>query len=47
MKRIIEVNSTRDINRFIKFPLKLYKNSEYYVPILIGDEKKIFKKDYI
>ena len=47
MKRIIEVKSARDINRFIKFPLKLYKNSEYYVPILIGDEKKIFKKDYI
>ena len=47
MKRIIEVKTLRDRNRFIKFPLELYKDSEYYVPMLIGDEKKIFRKDYI
>ena len=47
MKRIIEVKTKRDINRFIHFPLELYKDSEYYVPMLIGDEKKIFRPDYI
>ena len=47
MKKIIEVKTSRDRNRFIKFPLELYKDSEYYVPMLIGDERKIFKKDYV
>ena len=47
MKRIIEVKSLKDRNRFIKFPLSLYKDNKFYVPMLIGDEKKIFKKDYI
>lgn len=47
MKRIIEVKTLKDRNRFIKFPLSLYKDNDFYVPMLIGDEKKIFKKDYI
>ena len=47
MYRIIEVKSKKDIKRFIRFPLDLYKDNPYYVPMLIGDEKKIFKKDYI
>ena len=47
MKKIIEVKTRKDINRFIKFPLELYKDNEFYVPMLIGDEKKIFRKDYI
>ena len=47
MRKIIEVKSSRDRNRFIKFPLELYKDNEYYVPMLIGDEKKIFKDDYV
>lgn len=47
MKRIIEVKTLKDQSRFIKFPLSLYKDNEFYVPMLIGDEKKIFKKDYI
>ena len=47
MREIIEVKTKRDINRFIYFPLELYKDSEFYVPMLIGDEKKIFKKNYI
>ena len=45
MKKIIEVKTSRDRNRFIKFPLELYKDSEYYVPMLIGDERKIFRKE--
>ena len=47
MKKIIEVKSCRDIKRFINFPLELYKDSPYYVPMLYGDEKKIFKKNYV
>ena len=44
---IKEVNTKKDINRFIYFPMELYKDSPYYVPMLIGDEKKIFKEDYV
>ena len=44
---IKEVNTKKDINRFINFPMELYKDSPYYVPMLIGDEKKIFKEDYV
>lgn len=47
MRKIIEVKTRRDINRFIHFPLDLYKGNEFYVPMLIGDEKKIFNKNYI
>lgn len=31
----------------MNFPLKLYKNNEFFVPPLYGDEKQIFKKDYM
>ena len=47
MKKIIEVKTSRDRNKFIMFPLELYKDNEFYVPMLIGDEKKIFKKNYV
>ena len=47
MNKIIEVKSNRDIKRFINFPLKLYEGNPYYVPMLYGDEKKIFKKNYV
>ena len=47
MYKIKEVKSHRDINKFIKFPMFLYKDCPYYVPMLISDEKKIFKKDYV
>ena len=47
MYKIIEVKSRGDIKRFINFPLELYKDSPFYVPMLIGDEKKIFKKNYV
>ena len=45
--KIIEVKSKRDIKRFINFPLELYKDSLYYVPMLQMDEKKIFQKNYV
>lgn len=47
MYKIIEVKTKKDIKRFINFPLELYKDSPYYVPMLEGDEKKIFKKNYV
>ena len=47
MYKIIEVKTKKDIKRFINFPLNLYKDSLYYVPVLTGDEKKIFKKDFV
>lgn len=47
MYKIKEVKNRKDINRFINFPLELYKDSPYYVPMLTGDEKKIFNKNYV
>ena len=43
---IKEVKTKKDIKAFINFPLKLYKENEYFVPVLYGGEKNIFKKDY-
>lgn len=42
-----KVTNKKDIKDFINFPLKLYKNSKYYVPSLYIDEKKIFNDDYV
>jgi hypothetical protein len=42
---IIEASSRRDLGRFIKFPLKLYKNERYYVPPLISERKAFFDRD--
>lgn len=39
---IIPVTSQYDLMRFIKFPHKLYKGDENWVPKLITDEKKFF-----
>lgn len=33
-----EVNNHRDLIKFIKFPMKLYKDNKYYVPPLISEE---------
>lgn len=33
-----EVRTTQDLRKFIRFPLKLYKNHPYYVPSLFMDE---------
>lgn len=33
-----EVNNHRDLIKFIKFPMKLYKGNKYYVPPLISEE---------
>jgi len=41
---IKEVQSKKELLAFIKFPLKLYKNSAYYVPPLISKEMKTLDK---
>lgn len=42
MLKIIEVNSAKDLKRFIMLPFKLYKNDPNWVPPLIMDQKKFF-----
>lgn len=38
--KIIEVKTKGDLKKFVKYPLKLYKGSKYFVPSLIFDEIK-------
>ena len=42
-----EVKTWKEQNEFVDFPLNLYKGNPYFVPPLYGDEKDIFKKDYL
>lgn len=47
MIEIREVKTKKEQKAFIEFPLKLYKDSPYFVPPLYADEKAIFKKNYV
>ena len=47
MIQIIEASTRKLQKEFIEFPLKLYKNNPYFVPPLYGDEKKMFRKDFV
>ena len=38
--RIKEVQSKQDLETFIKFPMNLYKDNQYYVPPFINEEKE-------
>ena len=38
--RIKEVESKQDLETFIKFPMNLYKDNQYYVPPFINEEKE-------
>lgn len=38
--RIKEVQSKQDLEAFIKFPMHLYKDNQYYVPPFINEEKE-------
>ncbi len=44
---IREVKTKKEIKDFINFPIKLYKNNDYFVPPLYMDEKKMFKANYV
>lgn len=47
MVEIKEVKTRKEIKDFLNFPLNLYKGNKYFVPPLYGDEKKIFKSNYM
>lgn len=47
MIEIREVKTKKEQKEFLEFPLHLYKDNPFFVPPLYGDEKKIFRKDYI
>lgn len=47
MITIKEVKTKKEQKQFIDFPLDLYKDCPYFVPPLYGDEKGMFKKDFI
>lgn len=38
MITVKEVKTKRDLNKFIDFPVKLYKDNPYFVPSLFSDE---------
>ena len=42
-----EVKTWKEQNEFVDFPLNLYKGNPYFVPPLFGDEKDVFKKNYL
>lgn len=41
MITIKKVESKKEMNQFVKFPLKLYKTTPYYVPLFSSDERQI------
>ena len=47
MVEILEVKTKKQQREFLEFPLKLYKDNPYFVPPLMMDEKKIFRRDYV
>ena len=40
MIEIREVKTKRDLHKFVTFPIELYKDNKYFVPPLVGDDKK-------
>ena len=44
MITIKEIHSKKDLKAFVKFPFKLYKGSEYWVPPIIKEEVNTFDK---
>ena len=47
MLEITEVKTRKQKKEFLEFPLRLYKNCQFFVPPLYMDEKKIFDDDYV
>lgn len=39
---LVEVKNARDLDRFVRFPMELYKNNKNYVPPLINEEKNVW-----
>ena len=47
MIEVRQVQTKKEQRDFLQFPLRLYKNNPYFVPPLYGDEKKLFRSDYV
>ena len=47
MVEIREAKTKKEQKEFINFPLKMYKDNPYFVPPLYGDEKKMFRDDFV
>lgn len=47
MIEIVEVKTTKQKKEFLNFPIEMYKDNPCFVPPLYGDEKKIFRDDYV
>ena len=47
MIEVVEVKTKKQQKEFLEFPLRMYRGNPYFVPPLYGDEKKIFRKDYV
>ncbi len=45
MITVKEIHSKKDLKTFVKFPFKLYKGSDYWVPPIINQELKTFDKN--
>ena len=43
--QIKEVQNSKDLDAFVKFPMKLYKDNPYYVPPFINEEKQAMNKE--
>ena len=47
MVTVTEVKTRAQQKAFLEFPLKLYRNNPNFVPPLYGDEKKMFRADFV
>lgn len=47
MVEIREVKTAKERRRFLNFPLDLYADNECFAPPLYGDEKKMFRSDFV
>ena len=45
MIEVVPVSSKKQMHKFVSFPLKLYKESKFYVPSFFGEELKLYDKD--
>jgi GNAT superfamily N-acetyltransferase len=45
MVEIMEVKTNRHLKKFVTFPIKLYKDSKYWIPPLISDELNILRRN--
>ena len=47
MIEIQTVRTKKQQKEFLEFPLKMYRNNPFFVPPLYGDEKKIFRPNFV